>query len=494
LAILVAQYLRMSTEQQVYSLARQGAAIAEYAAARGYAVVRTYADEGLSGLQIRKRKGLQALLSDVMAGAAPYSRILVYDVSRWGRFQDPDESAHYEFLCRAAGIDVEYCAEAFNNDGSISAVLLKSLKRVMAAEFSRELSEKVSTSQARAASLGFWVNGPAGYGLRRQVIRHDAGPGRVLDHGEGKAMNERVKLTPGPPEEVQTVRRIYRLYVIGGLGVPEIAATLAAEGSRAEAGAAWTATRVRQVLSNEKYIGTLVTGRTKHFLGSSQRNQSATWRRLPGAFPALVEPAMFEAARRHLRKRWPKPRVSSEIMLANLAAVFAKTGRLSASVINAAPTLHCSETYKQRFGTLMDAYRLVGYAPSQRQLAAAKVIRGRHPRVYRDLPPSATDEEMLAGLARLYATRGDLSVNLIEADKSLPRAFRYRLRYGGMRCAYALVGFIPDLRRQMVLDHRGAQSITVAQACAIAARVPPGGYLLPEAVGFSASGTPMPER
>jgi DNA invertase Pin-like site-specific DNA recombinase len=37
--------------------------------------------------------------------------VLVYDVSRWGRFQDIDESAHYEFVCKQAGIKVAYCAE-----------------------------------------------------------------------------------------------------------------------------------------------------------------------------------------------------------------------------------------------------------------------------------------------------------------------------------------------------------------------------------------------
>lgn len=41
----------------------------------------------------------------------------VYDVSRGGRFQDTDESAHYEFLCRRAEIAVPYCAEQFENDG-----------------------------------------------------------------------------------------------------------------------------------------------------------------------------------------------------------------------------------------------------------------------------------------------------------------------------------------------------------------------------------------
>jgi hypothetical protein len=34
--------------------------------------------------------------------------ILVLDVSRWGRFQDIDESAYYEFLCRRAGMQVGF--------------------------------------------------------------------------------------------------------------------------------------------------------------------------------------------------------------------------------------------------------------------------------------------------------------------------------------------------------------------------------------------------
>jgi DNA invertase Pin-like site-specific DNA recombinase len=61
--------------------------------------------------------------------------VLVYDVSRWGRFQDSDESAYYEYRCRRAKIAVHYCAEPFPNDGSVTAALLKALKRAMAAEY-----------------------------------------------------------------------------------------------------------------------------------------------------------------------------------------------------------------------------------------------------------------------------------------------------------------------------------------------------------------------
>lgn len=111
-----AQYVRMSTEHQQYSTQNQADKIQEYADHRGMEIVRTYADDGKSGLSIGGRASLQKLISDVEAGLADFNVILVYDVSRWGRFQDADESAYYEYICRRAGIQVAYCAEQFEND------------------------------------------------------------------------------------------------------------------------------------------------------------------------------------------------------------------------------------------------------------------------------------------------------------------------------------------------------------------------------------------
>ena len=82
------------------------------------------------------------------AVAADFEFIIVYDVSRWGRFQDPDESAYYEFICKQAGIQVLYCAELFENDGSLASTLLKHFRRGMAGDFSRDLSVKVFAGQA----------------------------------------------------------------------------------------------------------------------------------------------------------------------------------------------------------------------------------------------------------------------------------------------------------------------------------------------------------
>jgi DNA invertase Pin-like site-specific DNA recombinase len=134
-----AEYVRMSTEHQQYSTENQSDVIREYAQKRGMAIVRTYEDAGKSGLSIDGRDALKQLIRDVETGQADYQAILVYDVSRWGRFQDADESAHYEYICRRAKIDVHYCAEQFENDGSSLSTIIKGVKRMMAGEYSREL-------------------------------------------------------------------------------------------------------------------------------------------------------------------------------------------------------------------------------------------------------------------------------------------------------------------------------------------------------------------
>src|SRR5437870_3922304 len=144
----------MSTEHQQYSTSNQEDAIRDYAIARGYTIIRTYADAGKSGLNVAGRESLRKLIADVQSGQADYTAILVYDVSRWGRFQDADESAYYEYICKRAGIGVIYCAEQFENDGSPVSTIVKGVKRAMAGEYSRELSAKVFKGQCKLVELG----------------------------------------------------------------------------------------------------------------------------------------------------------------------------------------------------------------------------------------------------------------------------------------------------------------------------------------------------
>src|ERR1039457_7289417 len=220
---VAAAYVRMSTEHQQYSTTNQMDAIRESAKRRGLDIVKEYSDEGKSGLNIQGRDSLAQMIQDVADGKANYSSILVYDVSRWRRFQDADESAYYEYLCRKAGGSVHYCAEQFENDGSPVSTIVKSVKRAMAGEYSRELSSKVFHGACRLIQLGYKQGGTAGFGLRRMLIEQGGQHKAVLKIGEQKSIQtDRVVLVRGPDEEVKIVRWIYQIFVDDGKNESEI--------------------------------------------------------------------------------------------------------------------------------------------------------------------------------------------------------------------------------------------------------------------------------
>lgn len=355
----------MSTEHQKYSTSNQSDAIARYAEARGLTICRTYADDGKSGLRLDGREALQRLIEDVRSGNTDFGTILVYDISRWGRFQDADESAHYEFLCKEAGIRVQYCAEQFDNDGSLSATIIKSMKRAMAGEYSRELSAKVFAGQCRLISLGFRQGGPAGFGLRRQLIDENRSPKTLLRAGERKSLQtDRVILVPGPPSEIATVRRIYEMFTTLYRTEAEIAATLNAEGVVSELGRPWTRGIVHQILTNEKYVGNNVYNRVSFKLKQKRvANTPDTWVRAKDVFEALVEPRTFDTARQIIEDR--SRRLTDDEMLSRLGRALDQKQVLSGLIIDEMEDMPSSAAYRHRFGSLVRAYRLVGFIPSR---------------------------------------------------------------------------------------------------------------------------------
>ena len=375
-----AQYVRMSTEHQRYSSLNQSAAIAKYAEERGYEIVRTYSDAGKSGLRIQGRDGLSDMLRDIQHGNTNYQTILVYDVSRWGRFQDADESAYYEFLCRKAGIAVEYCAEQFENDGSLMSTLAKTLKRTMAGEYSRELSKKVFAGQARLIELGFRQGGAPGFGLRRMLVGEDGVQKGLLDRGEHKSIQtDRIILVPGPPEEVAIVRQIFELFVSGQKSEAEICATLNKQGILTDLGRRWSTGVVRQILSNEKYIGNNVWNRNSFKLKQNHvRNVPEQWVRAVGVFDAIVPIHQFEAAAEIIAARSQK--LTDQEMLDGLRKALQSNGFLSGVIIDETKTLPSSSAYQSRFGSLLRAYQLVGYTPARdyRYIKINKRLRSLH--------------------------------------------------------------------------------------------------------------------
>jgi DNA invertase Pin-like site-specific DNA recombinase len=373
----------MSTEHQQYSTENQADKIREYAARRQLEIVRTYADEGKSGLRIDGREALQRLIRDVESGEADYQVILVYDVSRWGRFQDADESAYYEYVCRRAGIQVAYCAEQFENDGSPVSTIVKGVKRAMAGEYSRELSAKVFAGQCRLIELGFRQGGPAGYGLRRVLIDQAGQVKSELQRGEHKSLQtDRVILVPGPPEELQVVGDIYKWFINDGLVESQIAGRLNGIRLKTDLGREWTRATVHQVLTNEKYVGSNVYNRVSFKLKKLRvHNPPDMWIRRDGAFEPIVPPDVFYTAQGIIRAR--ARRYTDEELLERLRGLYRHRGFLSGLVIDESEGMPSSSVYTHRFGSLVRAYQLVGFTPGRdyRFLEVNRALRQMHPEV-----------------------------------------------------------------------------------------------------------------
>jgi len=454
----------MSTDHQKYSTENQADAIKRYAEERGIEIVRTYADEGKSGLSVDGRHAFKNLIADVSQGRADFETILVYDVSRWGRFQDTDESAYYEYVCKRAGVRVQYCAEQFENDGSPIAAIIKGVKSAMAGEYSRELSVKVFAGQGRLIEKGYRQGGSAGFGLRRTLIDENGAIKGCLERGEQKSLQtDRVILTPGPVDEVELVREIYRAFVNDGRNESEIAGDLNKRGLTTDLGRSWTRGTVHQLLINEKYAGDNVWNRRSFKLKKKRvRNTPDKWIRSEGAFEAIIERDQFEAARTIINAR--SFRLSDEEMLLALRELYQKQGSLSGIVIDECGELPSSSAYSTRFGSLLRAYSLVGFRPERdyRYVGINRDLRQLHPGIVR---------EMLDGLR----TAGSDAWQDLETDQIIVNS-DFSLSVVVARCFQTSMGL---LRWKVRFDTSLMPDITVVARMDSLNRAPLDFYLFP---------------
>jgi DNA invertase Pin-like site-specific DNA recombinase len=364
--IPAAQYVRTSVPFQDAYLDRQKAMIADFARKNGFRIVRTYADSARSGVVLSRRKAMQSLLNDILQQKATYRSILVYDVSRWGRFQDVDEAAHYEFLCRSSGVPVYYCDEPYLNKGNITGAVFKNMRRCQAGEFSRELSEKTYRAKKHVAELGFRVGGAAGYGLRRRMISKSGQPLQQLASGEHKyGPTNRIILVPGPKREVEHVREIFAMAAANHGDCQQIVREMNRRNVRFHTGRIWDYYDIYRMLTNPKYKGQNVWGRTSVKLKSPARKVGPeNWVIKEGAFAPIVDACIFNRVQEILRNRREPPWTGEEL-LSRLRKLHSQKGKLSQRIIDDTPGMPSSATYYAHFGPLRRVYPLIDYRPEK---------------------------------------------------------------------------------------------------------------------------------
>lgn len=360
---IAAQYLRMSTEHQKYSPENQREYIEQYAKEHGITILHTYDDAGRSGLSLDNRPGLRSLLHDVENGIITISLILVYDVSRFGRFQDIEEAAHYSWLLKSHGVRIIYCAEPFSEEQTELFMLGLSYSRYGAATYSKNLSDKVFHGQANLVRRGYHQGGMPGYGIRRLLIdEHAKAKGQLLPGQRKSLQTDRVVLIPGPDDEVKVVNRIYDMFIEDGKPEFVIASELNRKNIPAENGQQWTRCKIHQILTNEKYIGNNVYNRTSGRLKTrSIRNPQEMWVRCDGAWEPVVATEKFEAAKRIIEAK--AVQYSDDELLDKLRHLLKIRGKLSGIIIDEEELFPSSSIFRSRFGGLVRAYSLIGYTP-----------------------------------------------------------------------------------------------------------------------------------
>jgi DNA invertase Pin-like site-specific DNA recombinase len=431
------QYLRMSTEHQRYSLENQTAAIAEYAALEGYEVVRTYSDAARSGLNLKGRRQLQQLLSDCLSPDRDFDAILVLDVSRWGRFQDPDQAAYYEYICRGAGVRVAYVGETFDNDGGLVSSIVKHLKRVMAAEYSRELSAKITRAKLQQARLGFRQGGPPGYGFRRQLLGDDGQTTRVLKAGQYKGVHtDRITTAYGPPEEQELIRRIFDLF-IQLRSFRAVAARLNAEGVSTDTGARWEGKRIGFIIRNSLCIGQYTYNKRSRPLRQAPiARPPDQWVRVDVMAP-MIDKRLFERANR--LADGPRHRFSDRELLSALRRHRRRFGEITPKSVQDDPSMPHSATYYARFGSFAEACRRIGYAYQRRRW---------YPQI-----GFWSEAAIIAAVQRCLRERGKVSAAILNADPLLPCVHTVQRRFGGLTPCYEAAG-LPITEAQLYWKRR----------------------------------------
>jgi DNA invertase Pin-like site-specific DNA recombinase len=168
--------ISLSTEESV-SIERQIEAAQQYAAARGWKVVGTFRDEGVSATHNKPedRKGWQALV----AAREPYDAVVIWKVDRLARRVIDFLNANETVKARGAGIvAVEDPIDMTTAQGEAFAIMLAVFGQLEAAT----IRARVKAARDFLLRSGRYVGGGLPYGYR--AVPNPAGAGFIVTQDE----------------------------------------------------------------------------------------------------------------------------------------------------------------------------------------------------------------------------------------------------------------------------------------------------------------------
>ncbi len=304
--IPAAGYTRCSTVKQEMSLGDQKIAINEFAQENGYKVVEWFEDFGKSGTTRTGRPKFDELIRRITSGDHGFKAILVYDTDRWGRFPDTDETSHYHWVCKEGGAPAVFVRDAsIMNRDDMSSQLIKPIKQALDTEESRKKSELTFERSKLNAGRGFSSGGFPPYGYSRMLLKPDGTEIGILKPGEHKAeKSQKVHWVIGDPEKVETVRRIFTMFSVQGVGLRTIANSLNSQHIPSPSGGKWNISTLSSMLSNSTYLGDRNYGQTVRGIFQRRKVRAKCrdeWVVTPNAHQPIIDKDLFDHVQRRLQ-------------------------------------------------------------------------------------------------------------------------------------------------------------------------------------------------
>ena len=278
-----AAYCRVSTDsaEQAGSLGSQRLFFLEYISSReDMELAGIYYDEGASGTTTRHRKGFNEMIKAAKEGKIDL--ILTKEVSRFAR--NTVDTLSITRMLRNCGVGVVFITDNIDTRDSDGELRL-SIMATIAQEESRKISERVRWGQQRRMEQGVVFG--------RELFGYNVCGGR-LSIKEAEAV---------------TVRRIFTEYTLLGKGADTIAKELERDGVPTGNGGKWSASYIRRMLKNEKYVGDLVQKKTctaDHLTHKRKANRSGDKVCLQMHHEPIIDRSLWEKTQQELLRRRPQ--------------------------------------------------------------------------------------------------------------------------------------------------------------------------------------------
>ena len=277
----IAAYCRVSTEKeaQIDSLEKQIEFFNEFTKKNGYELYKLYADEGISGKQIKHRKQFQQMMID--AKAKKFDKVVVKDVSRFARntvdlLQSVRELKSY-------GVQVDFLNNGEVMEGGSEFIL--TILGAMAQQESANMSKRVKFGKDITAKKGRVPNLVFGYD-------------KIPDERYTLKINE---------EEAKIVKEIFESYVYKGIGTTKIAWNLNDRGIRTKkTKSKWVQTSIVRMLKNPIYTGRVTNKKsevTDFITGTRKELPEEEWITVERPEMRIISDELFNRAQELLEQR-----------------------------------------------------------------------------------------------------------------------------------------------------------------------------------------------